>query len=62
MAAMASKSPSTAASIPMVMTNVFSELAAVLVWSSLRTADGHDVDPVDLFRFVLQTRLDAAYQ
>ena len=29
---------------------------------SLCSADGHDVDPVDLFRLMLQTRLDAAYQ
>ena len=28
----------------------------------LCSADGHDVDPVDLFRPMLQTRLDAAYQ
>src|SRR5262245_13461141 len=28
----------------------------------LRSADGHDVDPVDLFRLLLQTCLDAAYQ
>jgi len=25
-------------------------------------ADGHDVDPVDLFRPMFQARLDAAYQ
>jgi hypothetical protein len=29
---------------------------------SLCSADRHDVDPVDLFRLVLQTRLDAADQ
>ena len=29
---------------------------------SLCSADGHDVDPVDLFGLVLQARLDAAYQ
>src|SRR5271155_5877314 len=29
---------------------------------SLCSADGHDVDPVDLFRLMLHTRLDAAYQ
>ena len=29
---------------------------------SLSYANGHDVDPVDLFRPVLEARLDAAYQ
>ncbi len=29
---------------------------------SLCSADGNDVDSVDLFCFVLQTRLDAAYE
>ena len=29
---------------------------------SLSSADGHDVDPVDAFRLVLQTRLDATDQ
>jgi hypothetical protein len=28
----------------------------------LRSADGHDVGPVDVSRLMLQTRLDAAYQ
>jgi hypothetical protein len=32
------------------------------VFPSLCPAGGHDVDPVDVCRLTLQTRLDSAYQ
>jgi hypothetical protein len=32
------------------------------LWQGLWSVNGDDVDPVDLFRLVLQTRLDAAHQ